>query len=216
MTLLISSPSIPTIGDLLDRLGGISADRVRYFPLPGTATEQDVLDIEAHENRLCELVDGVLVEKPMAYNESYVAGEILTELNIFVRPAKLGIVTGADGMMRLFPGVVRIPDIAFVSRARLPGGRLSNQPIPSLVPDLVVEVLSESNTAREMARKRREYFEAGVRLLWEVEPASRTISVYSAPDEPVVLRESDMLTGGEVLPGFALEIKSLFAESPES
>ena len=58
MTLLTSSPTIPTLGDLLDRLGGIPADRVRYSPLPGTATEQDVIDIEARENRLCELVDG--------------------------------------------------------------------------------------------------------------------------------------------------------------
>ena len=62
---------------------------VRYFPLPGTATEQDVIDIESRENRLCELVDGVLVEKPLAYMGSYVAGQILTKLNNFVEPGRL-------------------------------------------------------------------------------------------------------------------------------
>jgi hypothetical protein len=64
-SLLKSSPDIPTLADLLDRLGGVSADRVRYYPLPGTATVADVIEIHAREKRLCELVDGVLVEKPM-------------------------------------------------------------------------------------------------------------------------------------------------------
>jgi Uma2 family endonuclease len=212
MTLLISSPTIPTLGDLLDRLGGIPAERVRYFPLPGTATEQDVIDIEAHEDRLCELVDGVLVEKPMGYIESYLAIQIATKLTNFVDPNKRGIVTGESGMMRLFPGLVRIPDVAYVSRERLPGGRIPKEPIPSLAPDLAVEVLSESNTKREMDRKRGEYFQAGVRLLWMVDPGTRTITVYTTPDQPVILHESDSLTGGAVLPGFTLDIKSLFAE----
>jgi hypothetical protein len=58
-TLLTPSPDLKTVADLLDRLGGVPAERVRFFPLPGTATEQDVIDVEAHEDRLCELVDGV-------------------------------------------------------------------------------------------------------------------------------------------------------------
>ncbi|HWE94071.1 MAG TPA: Uma2 family endonuclease [Tepidisphaeraceae bacterium] len=215
MSLLTSSPpGITTVGDLLDSLGGISPDRVRYRPALGTATEQDVIDIEARENRLCELVDGVLVEKAMRFNESYVAGVILMVLNQFVIPRKQGIVTGADGMMRLFPGLVRIPDVAFVSRGRLPGGRLSNDAIPSLVPDLAVEVLSEGNTVREMTRKRGEYFDAGVRLLWIVDPKLRTVAVYTDPQGPTILDETQTLTGGTVLPGFSVAIKSLFEELP--
>lgn len=80
---------------------------------------------------------------------------------------------------------------------------------------LVVEVLNESNTAREMQRKRGEYFSAGVRLLWEVDLPSRSISVYTSSSQPTVLYESDILTGGDVLPGFTMEIRSLFAELPE-
>ena len=102
-TLLISSPAIPTLGDLLERLGGIPASRVRYYLPPGPATEQDVLDIEARENIHCELVDGVLLEKPMGLEESYLALLIATLLDYFVLPRKVGIVTGADGMIRLFP-----------------------------------------------------------------------------------------------------------------
>jgi Uma2 family endonuclease len=212
MSLLVSSPSIPTVADLLERLGGIPAERVRYYPLPGTATEQDVIDVEIRENRLCELVDGVLVEKPMAYNESFVAGFILTHLNQYVLPRKLGIVTGEAGMIRLFPGLVRIPDVAYVSRERLPGGVRPTDPVPCLSPNLVVEVLSESNTRKEMDRKRGEYFANGVQLLWMVDPPSRTIAVYTAPENPTVLTESDMLDGGSVLPGFTLEIRPVFAD----
>jgi Uma2 family endonuclease len=210
-TPLASSPDIPTLADLLDRLGGISAERVRYYPLPGTATDQDVIDIEQRENRLCELVDGVLVEKPMGYRESFLAGIILTLLNNFVMPRKLGIVTGSDGMIRLFPGLIRIPDVAFVSAAHLPGGRLPKEAIPTLSPDLAVEVLSKSNTRREMQRKLREYFASGTRLAWFVDLADRTVSVYRDPENCTVLHEDSVLHGEDVLPGFTMDLKSLFA-----
>jgi Uma2 family endonuclease len=196
-TLLNSSPDIPTLGELLNRLGGVPAERVRYYPLPGTATEQDVIEIEAREHVHCELVDGVLVEKPVGFEESYLALLIGTLLNNFVLPRNLGIVTGEAGMLRLFPGLVRGPDVAFVARDRLRDGKLPTDPIPHLVPDLAVEVLSRSNTVREMERKRREYFDAGVRLVWIVDPAAKTVGVYPLGGEPV-------------LPGFSLDIAPLF------
>ena len=69
-----------SIGDLLERLGGVSPSRVRLRPWPGTATEADVIAIEARENRLCELIDGVLVEKGMGYTESRLASELIVDL----------------------------------------------------------------------------------------------------------------------------------------
>jgi hypothetical protein len=102
--------SIDTIADLLERLGGIAPERIRCQPSPGTATEQDVLEIERRENRLCELIDGVLVEKAMGYRESILAAALVSVLREFVVPRNLGLVTGADGLVRLFSGLVRIPD----------------------------------------------------------------------------------------------------------
>src|SRR6202022_2766777 len=125
---------------------------------------QDVLDVERKQNRLCELVDGTLVEKVMGVPESLLAVFLCRVLDTFTDDRKLGMVTGPDGMMRLFPGMVRIPDVAFVSAERLPGRLTPTEPLPGLVPDLVVEVLSPSNTRAEMARKRSDYFRAGVRL----------------------------------------------------
>lgn len=203
--------SIMTIADLLEQLG-VSAKRVRFRPALGTATEKDVLDIHAREGRLCELVDGVLVEKTMGFRESCLAIFLGQFLLGFVRPRNLGLVTGADGMMRLAPRLVRIPDVAFISWERIPGKRMPTEPIPDLAPDLAVEVLSEGNTEAEMNRKLGEYFQAGVRLVWLVDPDARAVKVYTSVDRYTTLDEKQTLDGGDVLPGFSLPLAQLLAE----
>src|SRR5260370_10703558 len=130
----------------------------------------------------------------------------------FVNPRNLGIVSGESGMMRIFPGLVRIPDVAFASWKRFPNRRMPTDPIPDLVPDLVVEVLSLSNTEPEMARKYREYFQPGVQLVWEVDPKNRTVEVFTAADQSTRLNENQTLDGGNVLPGFTLSLSQLFGE----
>ena len=207
-----TATAVETCADLLHRLGDIPPERVRIVPAPGTATVQNVIDIQAREKRLFELVDGVLVEKGMSYRESTLAVFLIECLGPFVRKGNLGILTGESGMMRLFGGLVRIPDVAFASWARVPGGRMPTDPVPQLVPDLAVEILSPSNSPAEMERKRREYFQAGVRLVWIVNADTRTVAVYTSPENPVVLSQSETLDGGAVLPGFALSLTEYFAE----
>jgi len=198
---------------LLEQLGGIAPDRVRFRPAPGMATEKDVLEIRhSPERRLCELVDGVLVEKAMGFRESFLAIALAAILLNFVRPRNLGLVTGADGTMRLTSGLVRIPDVAFISWDRLPNRRVPTEPIPDVAPDLAVEVLSAGNTPGEMARKRQEYFSSGVQVVWQVDPNIRTVEVYTTPDQVTVLYEAQTLEGGTVLPGFVLPLQELFAE----
>ena len=204
--------SIETMADLLEQLGGVPLDRIRFYPPPGTATERDVLDAEQRDNRLCELVDGVLVEKVMGFREAILAGALVRLLANFVVPRNLGHVAGADGMLRLFPGLVRIPDVAFASWDCFPEGRLPDDPIPELAPDLVVEVLSRSNTPREMRRKLREYFAAGVRLAWMVDLEQRTVTVHTGVEACAVFDEASCLDGGNVLPGFVLPLRDLFSE----
>jgi Uma2 family endonuclease len=113
-------------------------------------------------------------------------------------------------MLRLSPGLVRIPDLSFISRARLASYRSARDPILPLAPDLAIEVLSAGNTSREMARKIREFFASGCRLVWLVDPRNRTVAVYTSPSDPEVLTEKQTLTGGEVLPGFRLPLRKLF------
>jgi hypothetical protein len=90
-----------SLGDLLNHLGSISPERVRLDPQPGTATERHVTKFNDHEDRLYELVDGVLVEKVLGLQKSYVGVEIGSELGNFVEQHDLGIILGAGGTMRL-------------------------------------------------------------------------------------------------------------------
>jgi Uma2 family endonuclease len=198
-----------TVADLLDRLG-VPPDRIRLYPAPGTATEADVLASIKSEKRLCELVDGVLVEKPMGFYESVLAGILIGFLRAFLEQHDLGILSVPDGTVRLVSGLVRIPDVAFFSWDRFPNRELPSEAIPDLVPDLAVEVLSEGNTEAEMERKLQEYFGAGVRLVWYVDPRTRTAQIDTSPGSVRLALEDDALDGGAVLPGFRLRLRELF------
>src|SRR5262249_55150269 len=131
-------------------------------------------------------------------------------LGNFVRSEGLGVVAGADGTIQLDINLVRIPDVPFISYERLPGGEIPEDPVPLLVPDLAVEVISRNNTRREMDDKLQEYFEKGVRLVWYVRPVSRVVDVYTAPDQFTRLSASMRLDGGDVLPGFSVRVGELF------
>ncbi len=199
-----------TVADLQRRFGPIPFSRICRNPAPGAATEADVVWLNDHEDRLCELVDGILVEKTVGLEESWIAGLILTLINNHVLPKNLGFATGADGMYRLWLGRVRIPDLAFVSWDRIPGGQLPEEAIPNLIPDLVVEVISRGNTRKEMEEKLEDYFGKGVRLVWLVRPRTRVVDVYTAADQFTRLTASSTLDGGAVLPGFSIVVADLF------
>ena len=206
------APGAWTAADLVERFGAIPLSRIRNDPPPGTACEDDVVEIHDREDRLCELVDGVLVEKTVGTYEAYLALLIGRLLGNHVAGHDLGIVLGADGMMRLAPGLVRIPDVAFISWDRLPGREFPREAIWDLAPDLAVEVISKGNTPEEMYRKLEDYFAAGVQLVWYVYPATRQVHVFTSAEDSVVLSEPQTLEGGDLLPGLSLPLKRLFAE----
>ena len=207
-------PSFDNFAELLKQLGDIPLERIRMRPPPGTATEKDVLTAEREpRKRLCELVDGVLVEKAMGTPEALLAAILSRLLGNHCEQKDLGLVLGADGMLRLFPGQVRIPDVSFISWEQLPDGQLPNEPIASVVPNLAVEVLSPSNTQAEMERKRRDYFVAGVELVWVIDPKTRTAKAYTSPEDVQRIGKAGSLDGGTVLPGFRLPLKELFGRT---
>ena len=210
------APTIPldwTAADLHEHLGGIPLERIRLHPPPGTATEADVIEAERRTGRICELIDGVLVEKTMGWHESRLAVLLAHLLESFLEKHDLGIVTGADGPVRILPRQVRIPDVCFIGWEKFPNRELPREPIPPLVPDLAVEVLSPGNTEAEMQRKLRDYFTAGVRLVWYIDPRRQSARVYAAVDRLTEVHEDQSLTGGDVLPGFELSLRDLFARA---
>src|SRR5262249_7208129 len=150
----------------------------------------------------------------MGFLESSLACRLIKLLGNYLDEHPLGVLAGEAGAMRLMPGLVRIPDVSFVSWDRLPGRAIPTEPIPDLAPDLGIKVLSEGNTQREMERKRKDYFFSNVQVLWFVDLEKRTVEVFTAPDRSVVVTEDEILDGGEVLPGFRLALRELFADVP--
>ncbi len=212
MNELIDSPSNSlTLADLWDRLGQIPLERILLSPPLGTATEDDLLlRLDGENKRVCELVDGTLVEKPMGLYESVVATWIIRLMTPYFNQHDPGILSGADGPFRLTKGLVRLPDVCFVSWAKIPDRRNWIKAISDLVPDLVIEVLSPGNTRKEMDRKLRDYFDAGVRMVWYIDPRERSAMSYKGLDQAALHDENMPLDGADVLPGFALSLKELF------
>jgi Uma2 family endonuclease len=105
---------------------------------------------------------------------------------------------------------MRIPDVAFIRWERFPDGRLSKDRVCKVAPDLAVEILSEGNTIKEMEQKLAEYFTAGVRLVWYIDPRIRSANIYTGPEQVTTIDENGLLEGCDVLPGFTLRLGELF------
>ena len=159
-----------------------------------------------------ELVNGVLIELMVASEEHEHTGSLVNwRMAAHVFPNRLGrvytsnrgYVTGPDS-----PATSRMPDVSFVSNARL------NQ--PDLVgmlfdgaPDLAVEILSDSNTPAEVQQKIGEYMGAGGKAVWVVDIDARTLTVHTVDAAPLVLTDADTVDGGDYLPGFACPVSDM-------
>ena len=144
-----ASPTDWTIADVEAWLPGFPRDRIRIYPPPGTATDQDVLAAKARNGRICELIDGTLVEKPMATQESMLALVLAQRLLNFLDVNDLGMLTGEAGFLRILPGQIRAPDVSVIRWERLPDRHASKPAIYAAVPDLAVEILSDRKPTRK-------------------------------------------------------------------
>lgn len=160
----------------------------------------------------CELVKGEIIQmSPPGYTHGKIAMEIGRLLSNYVRENGLGVVCAAETgiIISREPDTVRAPDAMFISNERL-----SEQFEPDFflpfAPDLAVEVISPSDRWAEIEEKLDEYFRAGVRLAWVIEPKTKKIHVYKSPTEVRILSETDSLTGEDVVPGFAIPVSELF------
>jgi Uma2 family endonuclease len=206
-------PPRETIADLLHRLGDVPAGRVRLYPSPGKATFEDLVRVnEERKGPICEWVENTLVEKAMGFHESWLAIIISGELYAYLKTHDVGMAGGEAGVMKILPDIGRAPDVSFIAWKSLPDGKPPprSDKVPAIVPDLAVEVLSASNTPREMARKRDEYFRAGVKLVWEIDPESRSANVFTGPNAVTPIPTDGTLDGGDLLPGFTLSLRELF------
>jgi Uma2 family endonuclease len=159
-----------------------------------------------------ELVNGVITEKePMGARHGETEIRLILPLGLHVLGKGLGEIYPSDTQFKiqLDPEIIHIPDIAFVRADRLPPREARTGPLP-LAPDLAVEVISPNDRYVEVMEKVERYLRAGVGLVWLVDPWRRAVEVHALGRPPRVLRESDTLDGGEVLPGFTLAVAEIF------
>lgn len=201
-----------TVAELLENLG-VPACRVRLHPPLGQATEHDAAESKNLHGAICELVDGTLVEKPMGFYESHLGHILAFFIESYLTHHRLGFVVGESGASRTIPGRVRMPDVGFYSWNHFPGRALPAGGVLDVPADLVVEILSPSNTRTEMEQKRQEYFASGTRLYWEVLPETRQVKVFTDANTHTLLCENDSLVGEPVLPGFVLSIQEWFSRA---
>jgi Uma2 family endonuclease len=157
-----------------------------------------------------ELIKGELLTMPSpGAKHSVVSINLSAPLAVYVKAKKLGVVTADAGfILERNPDTVLGPDISFIRSERIstiPDGYLE------LVPDLVIEVVSPSQSRPKMERKASQWLEHGAQGVWLVNPRTRTIEVRRATGESQQLLEGDDLTGGDLVPGFRIPVSEIFA-----
>jgi hypothetical protein len=197
-----------TLADLLDQLGGVPLSRVRMNPPPGTAT---LADMELAPKPPCELIDGTLVNVPGDCYPSMLSICVSSRILDVVHEANLGVMAGSGGGLQIANGLVRSATVSYIPWDAIPGDELLDEVFWSVCPALIVEVLSPGNTKAEIDRKLREFFAAGCKLAWVIDPATKTAKVHTSATKAKALDETGVLDGGKVLPGFQLSLAELFA-----
>jgi Uma2 family endonuclease len=206
----------PTLSEVFNRLGDVPPHRVLSYPAPGTAWGYDLIDPGITLHQVVEHVDGILVEKTWDNHKFQIALRFMSGMDAAVRVENSGAILGPKCRVRLCDNVIRVPDVAFVRWDSVDDTDEIERPAEewhSVIPQIVVEVISEGNTPREMQIKLNEYAAAGVKLVWYVDPDAKTVTVYPKGRErgKKVLGDGDTLDGGKVLPGFTLPVADFFA-----
>lgn len=159
-----------------------------------------------------ELFRGELIEMtPSPGGEhGYTTISIAARAQVFVEDNALGYCFAAETGFKIAtdPDVVLAPDFAYVAKDRLPNG-ITKKHVP-LAPDLVMETRSPSDTKRDIATKTLVWLQAGVKVVWILEPSARTLTVHRMNEPPIVLSAADTLDGGDVLPGFTFALSRIF------
>ena len=159
-----------------------------------------------------ELIRGELCQTmPTGHEHGKIVANLTVLLGMFIKPRKLGELTASDAGVWLErdPDTVREPDIAYFSAEKMPPGvRVTGY--AEVTPDLVVEVASPSDSLREVNDKALMWLSYGVRLVWVVNPDSRSVDVYRAGRAASTLTENDSLEGLDALPGFTCAVSEVF------
>ncbi|MEG4967240.1 Uma2 family endonuclease [Microcoleus sp. B6-A1] len=180
------------------------------------STRLTVADLEQLQGILCqahldyqlELVDGkIIIMGPSDIVSSEIGAELVSLLRNWVKPRKLGRVFESSGGFILPNSNVTAPDVSFVTADRL---KQSKRYFAELVPDLVVEIKSQSDRLKPLREKILSFIELGAKVGILIDPDKRTVTIYTPQAEPVVLRDGDMISIPELLPGWEVAVTELW------
>ena len=165
--------------------------------------------VTLNPDRAYEIVDGQPEEKAMAgARHGRVVMRLGARLEMHVEQHQLGGIYSPDTTFQIGRNE-RLPDLAFVSAARIPEGG-EPEGIWPMAPDLAIEVISPNDLWEKVQSKVREYFAAGVQQVWLVSWQQRTVSLYDSPTHVIILTEEDTLTSAALLPGFSCHVSDIF------
>lgn len=176
--------------------------------VPAKRATEDDLRATPQDGRKYELVDGEIRVSPTGARHGKVSVNLVVALANFAREHRLGQVLESSTGFRLPGGNVRSPDVSFIAAARLVSHPLTDD-FSELPPDLAVEVLSPSERPRHVLDKVGEYLEAGVRLVWVIDPPREKAIVYKSLSDVTELHAGDELDGEDVLPGFRVKLSEI-------
>ena len=153
----------------------------------------------------------IVIMSPTGFNTGDRNSEILMQLGIWNKERRLGIVSDSDTGFYLPNGAMRNPDAAWTSKEQLKSiPKAELEKFPHLVPDFIIELVSKSDYPKNLDAKMKEWINNGCRLGWLIDPFNETVTIYSPAREPEVVKGFDQsVSGGEVLPGFELDLKEL-------
>ncbi len=181
------------------------------MPPVGLMTADELLRTHLPDKHV-ELVRGVLVvREPAGYRHGDITARLAKRLMDVVEAGGLGRVLAAETGFQVAsdPDTVRAPDVAFVSRERLPDPEQAGY--PALAPDLVALVLSPGDRPGETLAKVADWLTAGCRLVWVVDPARRVAHVYRQDGSEALIAEQAVLSGEDVVPGFECPLVSILS-----
>lgn len=177
-----------------------------------TLTRKDLEEFQAkHPDYPMELVNGnIIVMSPSGYESDEVAAEVTRVIGNWVKPRRLGRVTGSSAGFDLPNSDVRAPDVSFVLAERLPRAPRS---FAELAPDLIVEVKSPSDSLKSLREKIQNFLSQGTKVGILINPENHRVEIYRSGEDVIVLGDGDILTIPDLLPGFEVAIVDLW--SPE-
>ncbi|MBC8099767.1 MAG: Uma2 family endonuclease [Armatimonadetes bacterium] len=167
----------------------------------------DWCDLPENADRLFELYDGEIIEKTPSFEPSEIAITIGAFIKFYLLQNPIGRLSGADGTYKMSDTRSYIPDVAYISKARMPDTPKRGVLVP---PDLAVEVMSPTDSKRQLRLKAERYIELGTQLVWLVFPDTQQVEVYHDANDVLTVGIAGLLEGYAVLPGFTLAVSAIF------